>query len=625
MQKERRLKLKANVLLCIPEIKSKQLQDIYPPIGLAYIHSTLLAAGYNVFVINLNFHDYEEYKQIIERENIDYVMSGGTSYDYQALAELFAFAKRVKKEVITIGGGVGYTSEPIVFAELTNIDYAVVGEGEIANVKLLECLQRNQPVNELNGIIYKDSNGQYKIAKPAVPVENIDDIPFPNYDGFEIEKYFYNQTTHGFPRHFSDVEKPRIMLMMNSRSCPYNCSFCLHPVGSKYRERNIDLVFEEIYENIEKYQINGIFFADELFANNLKRVEIFCERIKPLKLRWFVELRVDFVTEKLVRMLKEAGCVSVLLGLEGYTERVLKDMRKGITPKQIKEAVEVMYAVGMRMEGHFIFGTPLEDEQTYQDIFQFWRDYRKAGVDIVWLFLYPGTRYYQLACDKGIIRDKKQFIIDRMPHLNITSWSDSIYYKYARISTLTLADEDHYGDILSRHVHGKVCDLKLRCPQCGSQFLHKNIPIVDVPQSTGRLSLEIPCDACGHYSYYPIRNKDAWVSDIIKKQLLFNEEIGFDFENILLSQSIHTVGIIGIGEIIDSLKNMFHRVKLVYVEEINGQDRLSVVNSLVQGCDAIIIANPIRYEKIKENLYELKINKPIVSVVNLLFDFNYHV
>lgn len=616
--------VKTNVLLCIPEIKSKQLQDIYPPIGLAYIHSSLLAAGYHVSVINLNFHKYDEMAKIMLRNEIGFVMSGGTSYDYQALEEVFTFAKMTDSTVITIGGGVGYTSEPIVFSELTKVDYAVIGEGEKANVRLLEYIIHRKPITELSGIIYKDENGNYRKAKPAVPVQNIDELPFPNYDGFEIENYFQNQIVHGFPRHFSDIEQPRIMLMMNSRSCPYSCSFCLHPVGSKYRERDINLVFEEIHENIRKYSINGIFFADELFANKIERVKEFCNRIKPLKLKWFVELRVDFVTEHLIRMLKDAGCVSVLLGLEGFTDKILKDMRKGITPYQIRQAVEIMDRVGMRMEGHFIFGTPLEDENTFLDIFNFWRSYRHTGVDIVWLFLYPGTRYYELACERGIIRDRKQFIINKMPHLNITSMPDGEYYKYARLGSLTLSDEDHYGDIEQRSMHGKYCNLTLRCPRCGKRFIHNNIPAVDVNQSTGRISLEIPCEYCGRYSNYPIRDSDAWVSTLIARQMEYNHNIGYDIEMKLIKQSISSIAIVGIKEIVSKIEKEFSAIHVVFSKGLNSLDEVGELKETSSNYDAILVADPKRYEKISRRILNQGIKKPAISVTNLLFDFEYH-
>lgn len=91
---------------------------------------------------------------------------------------------------------------------------------------------------------------------------------------------------------------------------------------------------------------------------------------------------------------------------------------------------------GMRMEGHLIFGTSLENDNSYKECFEFWRKYKWVGVDIVWLFLYLGTHYYNLACDKWIIKNKQQIIIARMPHLNITSMEQHLYDKYARISSL---------------------------------------------------------------------------------------------------------------------------------------------------------------------------------------------
>ena len=615
--------MNAKILLAIPRIMSKQLQDIYPPIGLAYIHAALLKANYDVDVINLNFHTMDELKKILFEKDVSYVLSGGTSYDYLALKELFSYAKASKPDIITIGGGVGYTAEPIVFSEMTNVDYAVLGEGEVADIELIDHLQKSEPVENLHGIVYKDRNGIYRKALEPIPIEDIDSIPFPNYDGFEVEKYFDNQKNHGFPRHFSDVDDPRVMLLMNSRSCPYHCSFCLHPIGSRYRERSLDLVFEEIESCISKYRINGIFFADELFARDQERVREFCERIKPLNLRWFVELRVDVVSYELIIMLKEAGCVSVLLGLESCSDDILRDMHKGISTTQIIEAVDIMDRSKMRMEGHLIFGTPLENDDSYKECFEFWRKYKCVGVDIVWLFLYPGTHYYKLACEKGIIKDRKQFIIDRMPHLNVTSMDRHKYEKYARISSLTLVDEDHYGDIEKKTIHGNSCDLSLICPRCGGRFVHRNIPVVDVENSTSRLSLEIPCECCGRYSYYPIRNKENFYFSIIKKQIESNREIGYSMEKKLLSENVNKIGLIGDERLMELVSKEFNEVHILFKQVIDGLRKINT-SEAYEDCEALIIVNPIRFNKIKKSMLKIGFNKRVISLNNLLFDFEYH-
>lgn len=77
--------------------------------------------------------------------------------------------------------------------EMTGVDYAVIGEGELADIELIDCIQNGGDVRKLHGVIYRDEEGDYNQTSDAVPIEDIDSLPFPNYEGFEVEEYFNNQ------------------------------------------------------------------------------------------------------------------------------------------------------------------------------------------------------------------------------------------------------------------------------------------------------------------------------------------------------------------------------------------------------------------------------------------------
>ena len=157
---------------------------------------------------------------------------------FPIIKKIFAAAKEANPDIITVAGGGAVTSEPLVFAEASGVDYGIIGEGEISDVELVQTLVNGGDVSKVKGIVYKTENG-YKLTEPREVIEDLDTIEFPCYEGFDVEKYLDIQNiSHTYYTYY--VDKPRIMPMTLARSCPYQCKFCFHPVGNRYRTRSLD-------------------------------------------------------------------------------------------------------------------------------------------------------------------------------------------------------------------------------------------------------------------------------------------------------------------------------------------------------------------------------------------------
>lgn len=135
------------------------------------------------------------------------------------------------------------------------------------------------------------------------------------------------------------INEKNTILMSTSRACPYQCTFCFHSSGSKYRQRSLDNFFEELDILVEKYAIKYIFIVDELFAVKMDRLKEFCQRIKPYNIKWWAEFRVNTVTKEMVDLLKDANCAVMAFGIERADNRILKSMRKNITIEQTANAL----------------------------------------------------------------------------------------------------------------------------------------------------------------------------------------------------------------------------------------------------------------------------------------------
>lgn len=423
------------ILLVIPRFYDTKAGGRFyeMPLGLAYINAALRKARFDVECLNMNHIEDEDIygvlrKTIIKGE-IGYVLCGAITPFIPVLKKVFDTAKEVRQNIVTIAGGGAVTSEPIAFAELTDIDYAVVGEGEITDVELLQTLMDGGDVSRVKGIVYKTEEG-YKQTAPREPIENLDTIEFPCYEGFDVDKYLDDQNLgHTYYTYYTD--RPRIMPMTLARSCPYQCKFCFHPVGNRYRVRSLDNFFAELDVLIEKYQLNGILILDELFSASVEKIYEFCKRIRPYNIHWLVQMRVDIISEDLLRMMKEAGCFTISYGLESFSKTVLKNMRKHIEPADIERALQITYEVGIDIQGNFIFGDELEDKHTIYETLSWWFRHPMYAINLALIETYPGSGYYEECVKNGKIVDVKEFIRRGAYVINLTQLSDVEYNRLA--------------------------------------------------------------------------------------------------------------------------------------------------------------------------------------------------
>jgi len=413
---------KLNYLLVMPRL-IQNIGDGYSfPLGVAYISSSMKKAGYNVIMLNLNHRDggvFDIIKREIEDKKIDVVATGGLSFQYSTVRRVLEAAKRVNSEIITIVGGGIIAGDPESAMEaLEYADYGVIGEGEITICELCRALENSEKLSEIDGLIYKCNNG-YNITEPRKEIENIDSIQWPDYEGFELEKYFAASPS------ISGLNKKNTVFMIASRSCPYNCTFCFHTVGKKYRQRSLESFFEELDYLVSRFNIEYICLADELFARDIQRVREFCERIRKYDIRWWAQFRVDNITPELLTILKDGGCDVMSFGLESADNRILKSMRKGTTVEQIERTLKLVYEAGLSLTGAFIFGDIEETYETANNTLNWWRKHPEYRITLNLITIYPGSYLYKYACDNEIIKDKVQFLKDGCPQVNVSKLTDA--------------------------------------------------------------------------------------------------------------------------------------------------------------------------------------------------------
>ncbi|MBF0176571.1 MAG: cobalamin-dependent protein [Magnetococcales bacterium] len=465
--------IRKRFLLVMPQLV-QQVGDGYSfPLGIAYISGSLKAAGFDVYTLNLNHRGgdvTENIQKEIREKRIDVVATGGLSFQYNSIRTVVMAAKDVDARIITIVGGGIITSDPEPAMDaLEFVDYGVVGEGELTAVELCHYLEDGGDASKINGVIYKNGAG-YHTTPSRTEIQDLNALPWPDYDGFELEQYL------NFTPAISGINRTNTVFMIASRSCPYNCTFCFHTTGQKYRQRTMDSFFEELDYMVSRYKIDYLCLADELFSTNSHRVRSFCERIKKYGIRWWAQFRVDKISPELLGMLKESGCDVMSFGLESADDNVLKSMQKFTTRADMERTLKMVYEAGISFEGAFIFGDINETWETANNTLTWWRNHAHYKITLNLITIFPGTPLYHDAYRRGILKDKVKFLREGCPQINVSKLSD-----------------DEFAGLVRIIMESPITFLKTL----------DDIRIDEVDYITGRVNITGTCTACQHRGDWP--------------------------------------------------------------------------------------------------------------------------
>ncbi len=625
-----------NSLLVIPKEDNAIHREAMIPPGIAYINGALRAAEIPVIGMNLNFLPGEVNQliwQAVRKYDVAYILCGGTTANIGGILECFCAARQANPHIVCIGGGAGFTAEPELFCRMTTADIAVLGEGEVTDVELLRTLDNGESLSQVEGIIYWDGEQYIKTPERHV-IQNLDQLPFPSYADLGIEDYFENEKSYENSALFdySYTEAPRVLPMFLGRSCPFGCKFCFHTTGRRYRVRSLDNFFAELDHWIALYQINGVLLMDELFGGKESVIVEFCRRIKPYQLPWVAEIRVELATPRVLRALKDANCNYLQLGLESMSSYVLQDMNKRISPLAIETALKTAYDLGIHVFGNFIFGAEQEDWNSFLTTYNWWNRHRHYQIKLLNILTYPNSVYYQNALKRGLITDKEQFIWEGMPLINLSKLNEYQWDKMRRVLRMTYTDGIFKAKILQIKEENDQINLILRCSHCGQNFTKCGIDQRRRNENTDMIAL---CPHCQRTNHYNFDDFSGIMTHELMSQWVQNSLEQFDY-TWCQRQGYQRVALWGDENVLAELiiKQFGEQVELAAITGRNLISEYGFVGRHVAvispeklfdlEIDALIILNPAAYQQESDFLRESGYTGRLDSIVNLVFDMEYH-
>ena len=409
-------KIKKALLFLHPATVFRQRVDVnpLPPLGLAYIGAVLekigievkifdcLAEGWDERVdagngmINIGT-SFTEIEAIIRAYGPDIVGVNSLFTTQRKNAhEIYALAKKVNKDIITVAGGAHSTAMPELVLSDPHVDFVVLGEGEDSIAQLVSFLEGDAGISTLDGIGHK-IHGKIEVIPKTRFIESLDSIPFPAYHLLNMERYFGLAASHG-PR-----KKKRFSPIVTSRGCTAGCSFCsAHKVwGKKFRYRSPENVVAELEYLKEKYGIEEIMFEDDNVTLNVKRAEKLFELMieKKLGLVWDTPNGVAAWTlnETLIDKMKESGCYKINFPLETGNQHVMDTLiKKPVRLEKVKPLVGYARKIGLDVNLFLVIGMPGETEAEIWDSFRLAKELRVYFPHISIVTPYPGSELYDI-------------------------------------------------------------------------------------------------------------------------------------------------------------------------------------------------------------------------------------
>ena len=514
------------------------------PMGVGALAAVLKKKGHEITIWHQDIHHYpdESLTDYLDNNKFDVVILSLIAgyYQYQKMKALSRAINNSKQRPIYLMGGYGPTPEPEFFLKKSGCDVVCKGEGETTIIKLIDAIEDKTPLKNVPGIAWLE-NGKFHETPRAPLINSLDSLPTIPYELFPMNIYRLMRT----PKcSLTDFCFP----LMSARGCTFKCTFC-YRMDPGYRKRDPEELLDEVEMLYKNYGITRISFVDDLLMASVEHTENVCKAMlkRNLPITWDCMGRLNYCSKELLQLMKDAGCVFIIYGIESMDQTVLNNMKKGLRPEMIISGIEQTFEVGISPGFNFIFGNKGDTKETLQKCVDFLIKYddfaEKRTIRPV--TPYPGSPLYYEAIDLGLL-DKdnpaedfyeKKHLNSDLLSCNFTKLTDREFYDalkwanqtlmknyYGKQKSAILNQIDHLYDTLDvtfrgfRHKGGKSDgSLSVKDSFRSSQKTNNNIQPVNwentlskdsdaarfSPQDNGSINLEKNMDS---YSLY-IKNK----------------------------------------------------------------------------------------------------------------------
>jgi radical SAM superfamily enzyme YgiQ (UPF0313 family) len=389
----------------------------YYPLGLAYIAAALESRNHVVEIYDAEHdprakfrsfletsHDYTQYldaiddqehpvwseiRQEISRFEPELVGISVLSVKVPSALRIASLCNTGGKRIPVVVGGEHPTARSPDLLMNESVDFAVRGEGEETMCELVEALEHDLPLEGIDGLSFKNG-GRIQQNRNRKLIENLNRLPIPARNAL-AQRESYRPIDFG--------------LIMGSRGCTYRCAFCPTPNiwGRRVRFRSVEAVVSEMQLVKETYSTSYFSFRDYSFSVNPKWTMQFCEMVKKeqLDIGWECTTRPDLVDEGIVDFMKQAGCVTIRVGIESGSQKLLDQIKKDLSLRRVREMAKILNRQNLYWTAYFMFDLPSETRDDIEATFNLIDEIDPPFVTMARYTPMPGSEMYEDLAREG--------------------------------------------------------------------------------------------------------------------------------------------------------------------------------------------------------------------------------
>lgn len=395
------------IALVYPPCAERKLKGY--PLGIAYL-SAFLKRAHEVNIFNYNGKDFKQslrdFFKAMAYIKPDVLGISFNSFNRWGACQILKNIRKISKDTIVVLGGVHPSTlyDQIFEYFYDCLDFIIKSEGEVSFYQLCNALEKRSDYKGISGLVYKDEKGGFIANSVSGIIENLDELPVPDFS-YAAE----------------EIKRKEIAYLITSRGCPVNCIFCSTSSfwGQKVRMHSPERVGREV-EYVKSLGAKRLFFHDDTFNLGIDRTIKIADILKKLQVDYVIQCRVRPVNEEMIGKLAGSGCKHISWGVESLSDTILKKISKKITKEEVKYAFDICsnYTGSLTTSAYCCVGIPGETEETINETVAYMNKHIKSthGPQASMLYILPGTQLYYELVKKGQFKE------------SIWVKSDSVYY-----------------------------------------------------------------------------------------------------------------------------------------------------------------------------------------------------
>uniref|UniRef100_A0A6H1Z9S0 Putative radical SAM superfamily protein n=1 Tax=viral metagenome TaxID=1070528 RepID=A0A6H1Z9S0_9ZZZZ len=387
--------MKPDITLIFPDSPFLITKNMFPPLGIMYLSAFLKQKGLEVQCLDVGGLGHTI--DMVEADTV------GISITTPQRDSAFEIARHLKEQGKTLIAGGPHASHMASECYDDGFDCVINGYGEA-------CL-------------YRLFNFEQSGINPP-----IDELPYPDRDCLPIKEY--EQYIDGRPA----------TVLMASRGCPYNCSFCAN-IKAKFEMQSAERTLAELFYVQEKYGYTAFTLYDDTFAISKKRLKIMADALENKDFRFRCFCRSDLLSDDICGDFARMGMDTIGIGIESGSDVILKRNMKGLSVAESTRAIKNLRKHGILSKAFLIVGLPGETHETVQETMAWIENAKPDDIAVSIFQPLPGSDVFNNPDKYGV-----EFIYDGQP-----LWYRGKPGKYvANVATEGLSPEEivRYRDIL---------------------------------------------------------------------------------------------------------------------------------------------------------------------------------